>query len=95
MSGGCGVGGRPAPAEFDTPDDAPVQCGRIAEAGGTVRRDLMEILACPVCKGELELTVDEEDEREVIRGSLRCAKCDERYPITDTIPNLLPPELRN
>ncbi len=60
-----------------------------------MRRDLMEILACPLCKGELALTVDEEDEREVLRGSLFCAKCNERYPITDSIPNLLPPDLRN
>ena len=59
-----------------------------------MKRDLMEILACPVCKGPLELTVEEEDEREVIRGTLYCAKCDERYPIEDSIPNLLPPDLR-
>ena len=52
----------------------------------------MDILACPVCKGELELTVEEEDEREVITGSLRCPKCAVNYPIVDTIPNLLPPE---
>lgn len=59
-----------------------------------MRKDLMEILACPVCKGPLELTVDEEDEREVITGSLFCSPCSERYPIEERIPNLLPPELR-
>lgn len=59
-----------------------------------MRKDLMEILACPVCKGPLELTVDEEDEREVITGSLLCSRCSERYPIEERIPNLLPPELR-
>ena len=52
----------------------------------------MEILVCPVCKEELELTVDEENEKEVIAGSLYCARCDHTYPIEDTIPNLLPPE---
>ena len=52
----------------------------------------MDILVCPVCKEELELTVDEENEKEVIAGSLYCTKCDHRYPIEDTIPNLLPPE---
>ena len=31
-----------------------------------MKKDLMEILACPVCKGELELKVDTEDEA---RGS--------------------------
>ena len=59
-----------------------------------MRKDLMDILACPMCKSELELTVDEEDADEVIKGSLFCAKCDERYPIDDGIPNLLPPDLR-
>lgn len=59
-----------------------------------MKRDLMEILVCPVCKAQLELTVDEENEREIVRGSLFCARCNERYPIEDTIPNLLPPDLR-
>lgn len=59
-----------------------------------MKRELMEILACPVCKGPLELTVEQEDEKEIIKGSLFCPKCQERYPIEDTIPNLLPPGLR-
>ncbi len=57
-----------------------------------MKKELMDILACPVCKGELELSVDEEDEKEVVTGILYCAKCNVRYPIVDTIPNLLPPE---
>ena len=60
-----------------------------------MRRELMAILACPVCKGELELAVEEENEQEIITGSLYCRKCNERYPIGDTIPNLLPPNMRN
>ena len=59
-----------------------------------MRKDLVEILACPMCKSPLELTVEEESGDEVIRGYLTCAKCSERYPIEDRIPNLLPPELR-
>ncbi len=59
-----------------------------------MRKDLMDILACPMCKGELQLTVDEENEEEVLRGSLVCAACNETYPIEDGIPNLLPPDLR-
>lgn len=59
-----------------------------------MRRDLMDILACPVCKGELTLAVTGEEGGEVIAGSLHCAKCDETYPITEGIPNLLPPDLR-
>ena len=56
----------------------------------------MEILACPVCKGELTLIVSKEDENgEIVEGKLHCAQCDETYPIEDTIPNLLPPSLRD
>ncbi len=52
----------------------------------------MDILACPVCKGVLELTVTKEKDGEIISGSLLCRKCNVTYPIEDTIPNLLPPE---
>ena len=52
----------------------------------------MDILACPVCKGELELSVDEENETEIVTGSLYCSKCKVHYPITESIPNLLPPD---
>ncbi len=55
----------------------------------------MDILACPVCKGELELSVGEEDEKEIVTGSLYCRSCDANYPIADTIPNLLPPDQRD
>ena len=57
-----------------------------------MKKELMDILACPVCKGELELSVEEENEKEVVSGTLYCAKCDVHYPIVDTIPNLLPSE---
>ncbi len=54
----------------------------------------MKILACPVCKGELELSVEKEEEKEILSGSLYCRKCDEHYPIAETIPNLLLPDQR-
>ncbi len=59
-----------------------------------MKKNLMEILACPMCKGELELKIEVEDGEEVITGSLFCAQCDETYPIEDAIPNLLPPQMR-
>ncbi|WP_214021580.1 methytransferase partner Trm112 [Methanoculleus sp.] len=55
-----------------------------------MRRNLMEILCCPVCKGELFLTVTEEGGGEVLEGTLRCAACSVDYPISEGIPNLLP-----
>jgi len=55
----------------------------------------MDILVCPVCKGELDLKTEEENEKEIVSGSLYCRKCKESYPIVDTIPNLLPPDQNN
>ena len=60
-----------------------------------MKKELMDILACPICKGTLELQVIEENDKEVIKGTLNCAKCSHSYPINDAIPNLLPPELHN
>ena len=60
-----------------------------------MKRELMDILACPVCKGSLTLAVDKEEDGEIIDGSLGCDSCNQTYPIEDTIPNLLPPELRD
>ena len=59
-----------------------------------MRRDLMDILACPICKSPLTLTVEKEEDDEVITGVLHCSQCNEDYPIEDSIPNLLPPSLR-
>lgn len=60
-----------------------------------MQHSLMEILACPLCKGPLELAVEREEEDEVVDGVLSCASCEERYPVTDGIPNLLPPAIRD
>jgi uncharacterized protein YbaR (Trm112 family) len=57
-----------------------------------MKRSLMEIIVCPVCKGELKLTVAAEEGEEIITGSLHCAKCQVDYYIEESIPNLLPPE---
>ncbi len=59
-----------------------------------MKRELMDILACPICKGRLQLSTEEENDTEIVTASLYCQKCDEHYPIVDTIPNLLPPNQR-
>ena len=59
-----------------------------------MKKDLLDILACPVCKSPLTLTVEEENSVEIVRGTLRCESCQEEYPIEDSIPNLLPPSMR-
>ena len=59
-----------------------------------MHRDLLEILVCPVTKEPLELTVEEEEGEEIIRGTLYSHSIDFHYPIEDGIPNLLPPEMQ-
>ena len=60
-----------------------------------MRIELMEILVCPMCRGGLDLIVTERDGDEIVAGVLRCTGCQEEYPIQDTIPNMLPPSLRD
>ncbi len=59
-----------------------------------MKRVLMDILCCPVCKGDLKLTVKKEDRTEILEGTLRCPKCGTDYLIEDGIPDLLPPKQR-
>jgi uncharacterized protein len=60
-----------------------------------MKRTLMDILCCPVCKGDLALRVDKEDEKEILEGGLYCAACKVDYPIHEGIPNLLPQNQRD
>ena len=60
-----------------------------------MRRQLMDILVCPECRSELTLSVTEERDDEIVSGSLKCQSCGETYPIENTIPNMLPPSLRD
>lgn len=47
----------------------------------TIDPQLLEILACPVCKTDIKLTADEQ--------GLKCVKCHRVYPIKDEIPIML------
>jgi uncharacterized protein YbaR (Trm112 family) len=55
-----------------------------------MRRQIIPLLCCPVCKGDLLLTITKEDETEILEGSLCCETCDVEYPIEGGIPDLLP-----
>ncbi|MCK4445091.1 MAG: methytransferase partner Trm112 [Thermoplasmata archaeon] len=59
-----------------------------------MKRSLMEIICCPVCKSDLELEAQKEDGEEIIEGTLTCTECGHPYKIEDGIPNLLPPDIR-
>ncbi len=47
----------------------------------SINRELLEILACPQCKGDLELTGNED--------GLICRSCELVYPIEEDIPIML------
>ena len=55
-----------------------------------MKKDLVDILCCPICKEDLELKIDKEEKGEIISGSFTCSKCKCKYTIEDGIPNLLP-----
>ena len=55
-----------------------------------MKKDMIDILCCPTCKGELELKIDKEEKGEITTGSFTCKKCKVTYPIEDGIPDLLP-----
>lgn len=59
-----------------------------------MKRQMMDIICCPVCKGDLALKVKTENDVEILDGFLTCKKCKFDYPIEDGIPNLLPPEMQ-
>lgn len=46
-----------------------------------ISKQLLEILVCPACKGDLELKADE--------SGLRCLKCRRVYPIRSGLPVML------
>jgi uncharacterized protein YbaR (Trm112 family) len=46
-----------------------------------ISQDLLEILACPICKARVELTPD--------GNGLKCVECKRVYPIRDDIPVML------
>ncbi len=60
-----------------------------------MKMDLIEILACPICKNpDLELLVIEQKDEEIETGLIICSKCSRYYPIKKTIPIMLPDDLR-
>ena len=40
-----------------------------------MKRELLKILCCPVCKGPLALEVESEETGEIIKGTLYCKAC--------------------
>lgn len=55
-----------------------------------MKKDMVDILCCSTCKGNLDLKVKKEDKGDIIEGSFTCKKCNCTYSIEKGIPNLLP-----
>jgi uncharacterized protein YbaR (Trm112 family) len=59
-----------------------------------MKKELMNVLACPIDKEyPLELHIFEQTD-EIKEGLIVCPKCLRWYPIRDEIPEMLPDELR-
>jgi uncharacterized protein YbaR (Trm112 family) len=55
-----------------------------------MKRRLLDILACPICKHHpLDLKVFKEG-KEIEEGIMLCSECGRWYPIIETIPHMLP-----
>lgn len=55
----------------------------------TMKGKLLQYLACPNCKGDFVVRVDEKDENEIVSGNIKCSNCNCIYPIRNGIPRIL------
>lgn len=55
-----------------------------------MKKDLLDIICCPTCKGDLDINIEKEKDGDIIKGIFTCKKCNCTYPIENGIPNLLP-----
>jgi SAM-dependent methyltransferase len=53
-----------------------------------MRRRLLQLIACPACRGELTLISSDERGEHIMKGELACA-CGRKYPVTGGVPRLL------
>ena len=55
-----------------------------------MKKNIIDILCCPTCKGELKIDIKKEEKGDILEGILFCKKCNCDYLIEDGIPDLLP-----
>ncbi|MFL2760325.1 MAG: methytransferase partner Trm112 [Dehalococcoidia bacterium] len=60
-----------------------------------MKKSFLDVIRCPLCKSNFDVHTDIEKQDDIIRGKLVCTGCGEIFPIENSIPNLLPPELRS
>lgn len=59
-----------------------------------MKRELLDILACPIDKRPRLELYELKSNDEIEEGVLYCPECSRFYPIVNTIPVMLPDELR-
>ena len=55
-----------------------------------MKRWVLDIICCPVCKGNFMLTEMEGNDTDIVEGLLICTSCKRVYLISSGIANLLP-----
>lgn len=54
-----------------------------------MKRRLLDLLACPACRTQLEITVVDEQNGDILEGELLCPTCGKKFPITNSIPRFV------
>jgi len=57
-----------------------------------MKAQLLQLLCCPQCGGELKMSNAQESGEEIESGSLQCPGCPREYPIVRSIPRFVPEE---
>ena len=61
-----------------------------------MKRSLMDLLACPMCKHDpLELHELESKDDIIVEAVILCPKCQRFYPVREEVPCMLPDDLRD
>jgi len=70
------------PAIFGVIEKLRTSFGRYEKMEKSIKKELMDVLACPDCKASLKQSKDKKE--------LECAKCKRKYAIREGIPILMP-----
>lgn len=54
-----------------------------------MKQSILKIVVCPMCQGELSLTIDAQAGEEIEAGSLSCGRCSKAYPVRNGIPRFV------
>lgn len=57
-----------------------------------MKESTIEIICCPLCKGELKLQIETKNNENIVKGSMACNNCTNKYLIRDGIPRMYKPD---